>query len=253
MSEVLFRCSSLGKIMTEPKTQKEGPLSVGAKTYIRTLAAQDLFGIDFELSSKEIEKGLEVEDESIEMQNRVRGLNLKKNTERRSNGLITGECDLFDAQARHGYDIKSSWSAQTFPIATIDCEDKLYEWQACGYMILWDADAWTVSYCLVDTPERLIRYEPIQLHLVGHIPERMRITSWTIRRDAAKEEAIKEKVRHARDYYMEVINEFDRTHKAGNPLPIVRPAQNHQDASAPWDSPAVPAALTSPLAGLLSA
>lgn len=248
MTEILFRCSSLGRLMTEPKTKSEGPLSVGARTYVRQLVAQDVFGVDFEFSSKETEKGLEVEDESIEMHNRVRGLSLKKNTERRNNGFISGECDLFDVQTQSGYDIKSSWSIKTFPIATSDCEDKLYEWQARGYMILWDANDWTVSYCLVDTPERLIGYDPLQLHLVSHIPEHMRITSWTVRRDAAIEERIIEKVKAAREYYHQAVDEFDRTHRAGNPLEAAA-------VIAPAERPIVvpSAALTSPLAALLSA
>lgn len=212
MREVKFRCSSIGKLMTEPKTQKEGPLSVGAKTYIRSLAAQEIFGVDFEVSSKQMEKGLQVEDESIGLLNRVRGLALVKNTERRSNDWITGECDLFDAGRMRGHDLKSSWSCATFPIATVDCEDKLYEWQMRGYMALWDAPEWEVNYALVDTPEKLIGFEPIQMHIVGHIPERMRLTTWTVTRDPALETAMFEKVKHARAYYAQVIAEFDRTH-----------------------------------------
>jgi hypothetical protein len=212
MREIKFRCSSIGKLMTEPKTQKEGPLSVGAKTYIRELAAQEIFSVDFDISSKYLEKGNVVENDSIALLNRVRGLNLAKNTERRSNGWITGECDLYDANCRGGHDIKSSWSIATFPICTTDCEDKLYEWQMRGYMALWDADEWSVDYCLIDTPEHLIGFEPLQMHVVGHIPEHMRVTSWTIARDKEKEAAIWEKVKHARAYYAQVIAEFDRTH-----------------------------------------
>lgn len=212
MREIKFRCSSIGKLMTEPKTQKEGPLSVGAKTYIRELAAQEIFGVEFEVSSKHMEKGIEVEPASIDLMNRVRGLGLVKNTERRSNDFITGECDLFDAAARRGHDLKSSWSIATFPISTVDCEDKLYEWQMRGYMALWDADEWEVNYCLIDTPDRLIGFEPLQLHVVSHIPENLRLTTWTVTRDPAKEAAIFEKVKHAREYYAQVIAEFDRSH-----------------------------------------
>ena len=208
-----FRCSSIGKIMTDPKTKTEGSLSVGAKTYIRQLAAQEIFGVDFEISSKHMEKGILVEQQSIDLLNRVRGLSLLKNTERKTNDYFTGECDLFDAGKKRGHDIKSSWSVATFPIAVIDCEDKLYEWQMRGYMALWDADEWEVNYCLVDTPDNLIGYEPMQMHLVDHIPERMRLTSWTIQRDKDKETAIFEKVQHARTYYAQVIAEFDTTHK----------------------------------------
>lgn len=218
MNEILFRCSSIGKLMTEPKTQKEGPLSVGAKTYIRSLAAQEIFGIDFDISSKQMEKGLAVEDDSIALLNRVRGLNLSKNAERRTNKFISGECDLFDVQRKRGHDLKSSWSAGTFPIAVVDCEDKLYEWQMRGYMALWDADEWEVNYALVDTPEKLIGYEPLQMHMVSHIPEFMRLTTWKIERDAAKEAAIFEKVLHARAYYAQVIMEFDRDHPKKAPV-----------------------------------
>ena len=213
MSDILIRCSSLGKIMTEPKTKAEGILSVGAKTYIRELAQQEIFGIDFEFSSKETAKGLEVEDDSIALLNRVRGLSLTKNVERRTNGLLTGECDLYDSERRRGHDLKSSWSAKTFPGWVKDCEDKLYEWQMRGYMMLWDANEWEVNYALVDTPERLIGYEPLQMHVVSHIPEHMRLTTWALERDIEKEALIGVKVRAAQDYYREVIAEFDQIHK----------------------------------------
>ena len=213
-----FRCSSLGKLMTEPRSKSEGVLSVGAKTYIRELAAQEIFGVEFEVSSKAIEKGIEVEGDSIDLLNSVRGLSLFKNTERKSNDFITGECDLFDAEAKRGHDIKSSWSIATFPITVADCEDRLYEWQMRGYMALWDADEWEVNYCLVDTPDRLIGFEPMPLHVVSHLPEWMRVTTWTVKRDLEKDAAIYEKVKAANEYLNLVINEFDQTHAANQLL-----------------------------------
>ena len=212
-----FRCSSLGKLMTEPKSKTE-VLSVGAKTYIRELAAQEIFGVDFVVSSKAMEKGVEAEGDSIDLLNSVRGLSLVKNTERRSNEFITGECDLFDASAKRGHDIKTSWSIATFPITVADCEDKLYEWQMRGYMALWDAEEWEVNYCLVDTPERLIAFEPMDLHVVSHLPEWMRVTTWTIKRDIEKEAAIFEKVKAANEYMKLVLQEFDQTHAANQSL-----------------------------------
>lgn len=213
-----FRCSSIGKLMTEPKSKSEGPLSVGTKTYIRELAAQEIFGVDFVVSSKAMEKGIECESDSILLLNSVRKLSLRKNTERRSNDFITGECDLFDSVLKRGHDIKTSWSIATFPITSKDCEDKLYEWQMRGYMALWNADEWEVNYCLVDTPDRLIGFEPMELHFVSNIPEHMRVTTWTVKRDIEKEEAIFEKVKHARDYFRQVIEEFDLTHKPNTQL-----------------------------------
>lgn len=210
---IKIRCSAIGKIMAEPKSKTDGILSVGAKTYIRELAAQEIFGVDFEISSKHMEKGILVEQDGIDLLNFVRGLNLKKNTERRSDEYITGECDLFDEAAMRGHDLKCSWSLATFPICEADCKDSAYEWQMRGYMRLWAADEWEVNYAMVDTPEELIRHEPAQMHIVSHIPEHMRLTSWVIKRDLEKEDRMVEKVIAAREYLSQVVWEFDRTHQ----------------------------------------
>lgn len=212
--EILFRCSSVGRLMTEPRAKSEGPLSKGAKTYIRKLVAEALFGVDFEISGKELEKGTRCEPDSIALLNRVIGLNLAKNTERRTDGFLSGECDLFWPEGRAGYDLKTSWSLATFPITTADCEDAIYEWQARAYMRLWDADEWTVAYAMVNTPEDLIRFEPQSLHFVDHIPEHHRVTTWTVHRDMALEESMVEKIKHAREYFREIAFQFGHTHAA---------------------------------------
>jgi hypothetical protein len=208
--DILFRASSIAKIMTEPRSKAEGPLSIGARTFIREVAAQAILGIEFEFTSKETEKGILLEPEAIGLLNRVRGRRLSKNTERRRNEFITGEADLVDED--EGFDLKVSWSAKTFPLLAKDCEDKVYEYQARAYMALWDKPRWTVAYALLDTPSHLIGYEPLTMHVVSHIPEHMRLTTWTIERDKVIEQAMWEKVRHARDYYRQVVAEFDKTH-----------------------------------------
>jgi hypothetical protein len=216
MPDFLPRASMIGKLMTEPRSKAEGPLSAGAKSAIRDFAAQAILGIDFEASSREMEKGIECEPDSIALLNRVRGLSLEKNAERRKNDFVTGECDLFHAEENEGFDLKTAWSAATFPILADDIGGtarSLYEWQCRAYMALWDARRWHVAYALVNTPERLVKYEPITLHYFDHIPEHMRLTVWTIERDAEKEAAMREKVKHARAYYAEVLAEFERTHQ----------------------------------------
>src|SRR6185503_6405559 len=98
-NNVVFRCSSLGKIMTSPTAAaaKTGEiLSMGARTYIRELAQQDILGVDFEVSNKQMEKGIRYETDAFALLNRVYGLVLEKNTERKTDGWITGECDLYD-------------------------------------------------------------------------------------------------------------------------------------------------------------
>lgn len=253
MNDILFRCSAVGKLMTEPTAAaiKAGEvLSVGAKTHVREIAAQAILGIDFEISSKEIEKGNECEPESNALFNRVRGLTLVKNTERRKDDYLTGECDLFDAPALAGYDLKTSWSAKTFPICELDCHDKLYEWQARAYMRLWGAKRWTVAYALVNTPERLIGFEPVSMHFFDHIPEHMRLTTWTIEHDAAEEARMVEKVKAARLYYAQVVAEFDRTHRIGATVPTDPDAalKSNLLARSPAIAAGLPAQATAPAA-----
>jgi hypothetical protein len=236
---ILFRASAVGRLMTEPRSKSEGPLSQGAKTAIRDIAAQHILGVEFETSSREMEKGIDCEPDSIGLLNRVRGLALAKNTERFSDGYLTGECDLYDPARHEGYDLKTAWSAATFPILADDIggsQRSLYEWQCRAYMALWDAPRWHVAYALVNTPEHLIGYEPPSLHFFDHIPEHMRLTVWTIERDAAKEAAMREKVKQARDYYAEVLADFDRTHRPGAavaPTPAAVQATNTAAGAVP--------------------
>lgn len=274
---IVIRCSSIGKLMTEPKSidprlitediapivartkrtdeekallagLKEQTLSETAKTHIRELVSQDLFGVDFEIGSKPIAKGQECEQDGIDLLNRLRGLALVKNAERRDNGYISGECDLFDALRAAGedaavrgvgHDIKCPWSIQTFPIVICEAENALYWWQMQGYMILWGAARWEVNYALVNTPAHLIGYESEALHNVDHIPERFRMTTWVVDRDPTVEARIVAKVQAARAYYAEVVEEFDRLHAdpmLALPAPVAKLAL---PVPAPAPAPAV--------------
>ncbi len=217
MRDLVIRCSSLGKIMGEPRSKSDGPLSAMAKSHIREIAAQDILGIDFIIQSRQFDKGNACEPEAIALINRVRGLSLVKNTERRTAHGITGECDMLQEEPRREVrDSKCAWNASTFPITVADIQSgslaAMQEWQGRGYMLLWDAERFHVDYVLLDTPPDLIGFEPASLHVVSHVPERMRITTWTIERDESKEALIATKIAAAKAYYDEVIEEFERTH-----------------------------------------
>lgn len=213
-------------------------LSETAKTHIRSLAAQAIYGVEFEISSRAIEKGMALEQQAIELVNRVRGLSLVKNTERRTDGFLTGECDCFDAGPRIGHDTKVAWSIATFPIVMADCLDDDYLLQMRGYMKLWDAEEWHVQYALLDTPEALVGFEPQSMHFVSHIPEHLRLTTWRVQRDRSLEPLIEFKVKKAREYMEQVIAEFDRTHPESGVLTV--------EAPPPWEPPAAPAPAAKP-------
>jgi len=208
---MLIRCSSLAKIMTEPKAKAEGVLSKGAKTYLTGLAKEVVYGYREEISSKAMEKGTRCEQDSIDLYNSVLFESLTKNTERRSNDCITGEPDLIKA-GLYGVDIKTSWSLPTFPALPEDVSD--YEWQARGYMCLFDLPRWDIAFCMVDTPDDLIGYESHVIHKVGEIDPQLRVTAVSYLRDPEKESRMLEKARAAQLYIAETIERIKTIHGA---------------------------------------
>jgi hypothetical protein len=204
-----IRCSSLSKIMTEPKSKDE-VLSVGAKTYIEDLAKEFVYGYVKEVSSKEMEKGLIVEQACIDLLNEVLFTNYVKNAERRENDWLTGECDIFTGRKIH--DIKAPWSLATFPATVFAGRDKDYEWQLRGYMMLWNVDESEIDYCMVSTPDELIRYEPESVHYVDHIDPMLRVTRVPYKRDKALEGKIKQKVDAAREYFDLIVQTIAEEH-----------------------------------------
>jgi len=189
--------------MTEPKTKDE-TISVGAKTFVEKLAKQFVYGYTETFSSKYCDKGIEVEDQSIELYNSVFGSSYVKNTERKTNNWISGECDIFATDKI--IDIKSPWSLSTFPATAEDGKDKTYEWQIRAYMMLWDVDFGEVAYCLVNTPPRLVGYEEVFLHSVDHITPALRVTRLFYERDKSLEDKIKTRCKAA-NLYLDVVIE----------------------------------------------
>lgn len=204
-----IRCSSLSKIMTEPKSKDE-VLSVGAKTYVEELAKQFVYNFEKEVTAKEMEKGLIVEQQCIDLLNEVLFTQFVKNTERRTNDWLTGECDIFTGRKIH--DIKAPWSLATFPATVFAGRDKDYEWQLRGYMMLWDVDESEIDYCLVSTPDELIRFEPEAIHYVDHIDPMLRVTRVPYKREKALEGKIKQKVDAAREYFDQIVQTIAEEH-----------------------------------------
>lgn len=205
-----FRASSLAEIMTDPKGKDE-VLSVGAKTAVMKLAKELVYGYDEEISSKYMEKGILVEDQSIALYNEVFFTNHQKNIVRMSNLWITGECDIFTPEKI--IDIKSSWSLATFPVTSDAGKDKGYEWQGRAYMWLWDVDQFEIAYCLVNTPDELIGYDQQDLHYVDHINPELRVTRVQYVRDKALEDKIKQRVEAANEYLDAMVRQIANEHE----------------------------------------
>ena len=202
-----FRASQLGKLMTSSRS-KGDVLSQTAKSYIIQKAKEDFYGYKNELTNKYVLKGIEQEQDSIDLLNLVRVEKWVKNDKRVENEWISGCCDIITEFSI--IDIKSSWSLDTFPATTYELNDlSQYEWQGRAYMWLYDMPTFELCYVMVSThPELLSQYDPYDIHEVDHIDPAKRITSITFERDKEMEIQMAERLIEATAFYKEVITQL---------------------------------------------
>lgn len=238
MNKPLIRCSSIGKIMgaaqsipddapenikaiaaSKKRTDEEKAtleeyknsiLSATAKSYLNTVAKELVYAYHKQLEIKYFKKGIQCEDDLIDLANHVFHMFLSKNTTRRSTDLITGEPDLILDDAI--WDVKNAWSLDTFPVTPEEAHNPDYEWQLRGYFYLYDKQYGRIVYGLVDTPEELYRYEQADLHIVSHLPKNMRITVCDYVRDMEKERLMLVKAEKAQQYIIDQIERIKNAH-----------------------------------------
>lgn len=261
MKELKIRASALGRIMTNDKdtiitvkqletlngllakvklTEKQAQLrdtlelkrdakpelSTGGKTYVRELALYNKYGIRQEINNKYISKGNEQEDLSIELAESMLDVGkCFKNDEYFSNGYVHGTPDVITDEVV--IDVKTSWSAATFPFFDETLKNRIYEHQLKAYMWLTGKTTSYLCYCLVPTPEMLIldemrrvswkrgeagevskevEQEVREFHSVDNIPVWSRVKSFKVELTGEDIKQMKEKVELAREYYNEIIN-----------------------------------------------
>jgi hypothetical protein len=216
---MIVRCSSLGKLLTEPRSKSE-VLSQTAKSYIEGLFNELEFGYRKEFSSRYTDKGLEMEDEAIQFASEQFDWEfVVKNTERFTNDYITGEPDINTDSLLA--DIKCSWSLDTYPMFEAEMKNKDYYWQLMGYLWLTGKTQAELVYCLMNTPLQIVedevrrahwkaglidedidlRHEVQTKHNYDNIPSKLRVKRYIVERDEKAIEKIIEKVEIAREYY----------------------------------------------------
>ena len=228
MKELLFRCSSLGKLMTDPRTKSE-TLSETAKSYIQDLFKERELGIYKEFSSRYTDKGLEMEDEAIQFASEVLNWDfVVKNEVRFNNEWLTGEPDINTDNLLA--DIKCSWSGSTFPLFDETLKNKDYYYQLQGYMMLTGHDTSELVYCLMNTPHQIVedevrrqhwklnlidedlevRQAVQEMHNFDQIPNNLRVKRFIVQKDEAAQEKIKERVEVAREYYNQLLTQINK-------------------------------------------
>lgn len=202
---MIFRCSSLAKLMTNPRNKSES-LSETAKSYIKQLAKENYYGYSTKIETKAMRKGTEYEMESIALVNSVWfGSNFVKNQTRETSTYLSGHPDIITDDAI--IDIKTSWSLETFPALAEDADS--YEWQVRGYMHLFNKAKAYVIFCMIDTDDELLTdWDNRDIHKVAHIDPVKRITVVTYERDGVLEELMESRLRDASEFYSQYMQQL---------------------------------------------
>jgi hypothetical protein len=150
--------------MTEPQAKADkdaGNLSKTAKTHLLEIYIAEKYGRRKDVQTKQMKKGIQVEDDSIALLSEYMGNTFSKNTERFTNDYITGHPDILDL-SESGlkiWDVKSSYDLFTFLGNLPEKLKDLYYWQLQSYMWLTGAVESSIAYCLVNTPFGIIEQE----------------------------------------------------------------------------------------------
>jgi hypothetical protein len=163
-NETLIRASSVGYLMTEPVTKADKEARVLSKTaqkHLIEVYISEKYGRKRDIQTKQMKKGIEAEQDSIDLLSMYLKLPFSKNEERFKNDFITGLPDIINGDSI--IDIKSSYDLWTFLGNIPDKLDNLYYWQMQSYMWLTGTRKATIAYCLVNTPESIIQQEKFYL------------------------------------------------------------------------------------------
>ena len=216
---IVFRCSSLGKLMTNGRG-KAPVMGATSESLVKEMWLENNYGIKKEFWSKYTDKGNEMEDQAIQFAGEVLGWDFcVKNEERFTNEWITGEPDILTEDLLA--DIKCSWDGSTFPFFDSELKNKDYYWQMQGYMWLTGKDEAELVYCLMNTPLEIVEDEVRRAHWKGNMIEESellreavesqhnfdkledskRIKRFIVKRNDEDIERLKARITEAREYY----------------------------------------------------
>lgn len=138
--------------------QQNPELPEGVKTYCKDWLKGQIFERKPEHQTVYTKKGLVNEDEAIDMVAKTFGYRLliKNSVEYDSHEFIRGTPDCIPNNDSSVFDVKNSWSWETFPLLESVIPKIGYDYQVQGYMEITGREKGYVVYCLTDTPDHLI-------------------------------------------------------------------------------------------------
>lgn len=200
MKEFKIRASAAGKLMTSPRDKTE-TLSETTKTYLKEWAISEIYGVQKEIKSKYITKGITKEDEGIDKA--IEWLDLDfvlKNEQYFEDDNFCGTPDIITDD--EVIDIKLSWDCFTFPIFEKEIPTKDYYFQLQVYMHLTGKKRARLVYVLLNTPEEMHWEQQIKY---DDKPKELRIKAFPVQYDPAVIESLTNKVNESRNYLKTLI------------------------------------------------
>jgi len=238
-SQIKFRASSWGNLLTSPvsKADKEaGKLSATCQKELIKIYCSEVYGRKKDITTKQMDKGILAEDDSIALFSKLEGRMYYKNDTSLQNEWFSGHPDIFLGDnienASEVSDIKTSWALDTFMPKLIEEPDNAYVAQLNAYYSLTGAQGGYLVYCLVSAPESVIdsekrsllfrmnvatEYSPEYLEAVAEmerlmifedIPEEHRVIKHFVPRDEELIQKMKDKVPVMRTW----LKEFHKKH-----------------------------------------
>lgn len=165
-----FRASSWGNLLSEPvsKADKEaGKLSMTCQKELIKIYNRVVYGRVKDITTKQMDKGIQCEGDSIKLLCQVDGQIYYKNEDYLENEWFCGHPDIFIGDniqnSSEVWDIKTSWELDSFMPKLIEATDKGYEAQLNVYYSLTEAQQGGLAYCLVSAPINIIEGEKKRL------------------------------------------------------------------------------------------
>ena len=204
MKEFKIRPSSCGKIMTS--SRKKGELSKTTQSYVDEWLKEQIYGRRKQLDNKYLDKGNDVENESIDYIWQSLNLGkLSKNEKTYENEFMIGTPDIVTKDLV--IDVKNSWDCFTFPLFDKEIPNKDYYYQLQCYMHLTGKKKAKLIYTLMNTPEDLIPKWDFFNHNYDDIEARYRIKVFDIEYNEDVVKEIENRVKAIREH-IEVLTAF---------------------------------------------
>ena len=157
---IKFSCSSLGDLMTNPRSKSE-TLSETCKKRLLQVHIGLKYKRYKEIDSKYFAKGRISEEASIKILSEYMDLELSKNEDRLENDFIKGYPDIITDDLV--FEVKTPFDIFTYFNSKSSKLDNSYYWQIQGYLALTGKENAYLAYCLVDTPNFIINQEKKRL------------------------------------------------------------------------------------------